>query len=229
MTILSDNLKKLADRYGLSLREIGRRADLPPATIQRIIKDVISPRAATVAAIARVFNLDPWELQTKALVTDETGNLVIDTTGASPVDSAVMNATYAKLASSAAQPPRYSHITPEDLVRTASDTDDRRTQSRIVTMDMPSDDLAPVVPRGALLYIRIGASESGLDASCPAVACVRIGKSREDTKIALAFGTLSVSLGEVTLATARGLAMPVEAVIGYVVAWTVFKTQRFPL
>ncbi len=226
LNVLANNIKALCERFGISHNELAKRSGIYQPTISRTIAGKTIPRQATIAAIAKVFDVDPWTLQTSPI---DASNFTLSprpSPSTTPTDKAsnetmTLFDSYAK----SLMMPRYLHVTPEAFARSASDKNDPATQSRIVTMDMPSDDLAPTVPRGALLYVRIGASESGLDASCPAVACVRI----DDSKTALAFGSLSVSLGEVTLTTARGITMPVEEVMGYVVAWTVFKTQRFPL
>ena len=72
-SIFANNIKILCERYGLSNNELARRSGIPQPTISRTLTSKSTPRDATVRALAKALNVDPWALRTQPIVDGETG------------------------------------------------------------------------------------------------------------------------------------------------------------
>ena len=72
-SIFISNIKTLLDRYGLSHNDLSRLSGVNQPTISRIVKGQTVPRDATVRALAKALNVDPWALRTQPIVDGETG------------------------------------------------------------------------------------------------------------------------------------------------------------
>lgn len=217
MSILGQNIKHLAELYGLSLREISRRAGIPDAITSKTVRGLCKPRQASVEKIAKVFNMDAKTLQ-MSLIAD-----TADPTTAEERRAAVRPATPS------------CHVEPDVLL-----DDEKRAQAwetavavareegdePMLTAYMPTDDLAPVVPRGALLYLTVEPypDKPRLEPDAPAVGVVALDNGGR----ALVLGTPSVSLGRITLKTASGQSVPVDRIVAYVEGWAVFRRHRQP-
>lgn len=215
MSILGQNIKHLAELYGLSLREISRRAGIPDAILSNVTRGISNPRQGTVEKIAKVFNMDAKTLQ-MSLIADTT-----DPTSAEERKAAIRPATPS------------CHVEPDVLL-----DDEKRAQAwetavavareegdePTLTAYMPTDDLAPVVPRGALLYLSVEPcpDRPRLEPDAPAVGVVALDNGGK----ALVLGTPSVSLGRITLKTASGQSVPVDRIVAYVEGWAVFRRHR---
>lgn len=241
MSILGENLKYLTAKYSISYRELARRAKLPVATIPKIISGQISnPRNATVEKLALVVGVDAWTLRT-AYLSDiaraasdspeanaelpsnaqqsraETGQMVYDNFARiANVKSALFVEPDVLLEHDVLQ--QTWHATKERAVGAGG-------APPLLMSEMPTDDLAPVVPRGATLYLVVEEhpEHPALGTDAPAIGITTMANGAD----ILVFGTPSVSLGETTIKTASGLRTPVKAVVAYVVGWTVFNA-RFP-
>ena len=226
-SIFISNIKTLLDRYGLSHNDLSRLSGVNQPTISRIVKGQTVPRDATVRALAKALNVDPWALRTQPIVDGETGVVRTlaqgDLTTAEERRAAVATATPS------------CHVEPEVLlddekrsqawkaaVATAREEGDEPT----LTAYMPTDDLAPVVPRGALLYLAVEPypDRPRLEPDAPAVGVVALDNGGR----ALVLGTPSVSLGRITLKTASGQSVPVDRIVAYVEGWAVFRRHRQP-
>lgn len=215
MSILGQNIKHLAALYGLSLREISRRACIPDAILSNVTRGISNPRQGTVEKIAKVFNMDAKTLQ-MSLIAD-----TADPTTAEERRAAVRPATPS------------CHVEPDVLL-----DDEKRAQAwetavavareegdePTLTAYMPTDDLAPVVPRGALLYLAVEPypDKPRLEPDAPAVGVVALDNGGR----ALVLGTPSVSLGRIALKTASGQSVPVDRIVAYVEGWAVFRRHR---
>lgn len=224
-SIFANNIKILCERYGLSNNELARRSGIPQPTISRTLTSKSTPRDATVRALAKALNVDPWALRTQPIVDGETG--VVRTL-------AQADPTTAEERRAAVRPATPScHVEPEVLlddekrsqawetaVAAARDEGDEPT----LTAYMPTDDLAPVVPRGALLYLAVEPypDKPRLEPDAPAVGVVALDNGGR----ALVLGTPSVSLGRIALKTASGQSVPVDRIVAYVEGWAVFRRQR---
>lgn len=226
-SIFINNIKTLLDRYGLSHNDLSRLSGVNQPTISRIVKGQTAPRDATVRALAKALNVDPWALRTQPIVDGETGVVrtlaQADPTTAKERRAAICPAT-----------PSY-HVEPEVLL-----DDEKRAQAwetavtvareegdePTLTAYMPTDDLAPVVPRGALLYLAVEPypDRPRLEPDAPAVGVVALDNGGK----ALVLGTPSVSLGRITLKTASGQSVPVDRIVAYVEGWAVFRRHRQP-
>lgn len=215
MSILGQNIKHLAELYGLSLREISRRAGIPDAITSKTVRGLCNPRQASVEKIAKVFNMDAKTLQ-MSLLAD-----TADTTTPEERKAAIRPATPS------------CHIEPEVLLddgtreqvwKTATEVARLENDDPTLTMYMPTDDLAPVVPRGALLYLSVETTptQPHLLDDTPAVGVVTLETGAQT----LVFGTPSVSLGRITLKTAGGVVVPVDRIVAYVEGWAVFRKRR---
>lgn len=226
-SIFANNIKILCERYGLSNNELARRSGIPQPTISRTLTSKSTPRDATVRALAKALNVDPWALRTQPIVDGETGVVRTlaqgDLTTAEERRAAICPATPS------------CHVEPEVLlddekraqawetaVAAARDEGDEPT----LTAYMPTDDLAPVVPRGALLYLAVEPypDKPRLEPDAPAVGVVALDNGGR----ALVLGTPSVSLGRITLKTASGQSVPVDRIVAYVEGWAVFRRHRQP-
>jgi hypothetical protein len=177
--------------------------------------------------LAKALNVDPWALRTQPIVDGETG--VVRTL-------AQADPTTAEERRAAVRPATPScHVEPEVLL-----DDEKRSQAwetavtvareegdePTLTAYMPTDDLAPVVPRGALLYLAVEPypDKPRLEPDAPAVGVVALDNGGR----ALVLGTPSVSLGRITLKTASGQSVPVDRIVAYVEGWAVFRRHRQP-
>lgn len=226
-SIFANNIKILCERYGLSNNELARRSGIPQPTISRTLTSKSTPRDATVRALAKALNVDPWALRTQPIVDGETG--VVRTL-------AQGDPTTAEERRAAVRPATPScHVEPDVLL-----DDEKRAQAwetavavareegeePTLTAYMPTDDLAPVVPRGALLYLAVEPypDKPRLEPDAPAVGVVALDNGGR----ALVLGTPSVSLGRITLKTASGQSVPVDRIVAYVEGWAVFRRHRQP-
>lgn len=240
-SIFADNIKVLLDKYGLSHNDLARLSGVNQPTISRLVRGQTAPRGATVEALARALKVDPWVLRTRSLLDKETGELLepkADTT--LPHD---FNSMLARLASDATAPagkksavkplvPAF-YIEPDMLLDkkgreqawlVARGETEKAGGYPALAMTLPTDDLAPVVPRGALLYLAIETDPSHptLPEDAPVVGVLPLDEGGQT----LVFGYPSVSLGRVTLRTARGESVAVDKVVAYVEGWTVFKKRQ---
>lgn len=228
MSVFSDNLGYLTDRYGLSFREVARRAQIPNAILSNVMHGVSNPRQATIAKIAAVFDMDAQKIQMVPLAPSAPVVNTADTPA--PLFNMLL-----KLSREMAVKPTKSsrHLEPETLLddaqreqlwrdacREASDGGDEA----LLTTYMPADDLAPAIPRGALLYITIETrpEHPTLLEDAPAIGILPL----ENGGKTLVFGYPSVSLGRITLKTSSGQSVTVDRVIAYVEGWTVFRRRR---
>lgn len=226
-SIFISNIKTLLDRYGLSHNDLSRLSGVNQPTISRIVKGQTVPRDATVRALAKALNVDPWALRTQPIVDGETG-VVRTLDQADPTTAEERRAAICPATPSC-------HVEPEVLlddekraqawetaVAVARDEGDEPT----LTAYMPTDDLAPVVPRGALLYLAVEPypDKPRLEPDAPAVGVVALDNGGR----ALVLGTPSVSLGRITLKTASGQSVPVDRIVAYVEGWAVFRRHRQP-
>lgn len=238
MSILGENLKYLTTKFSISYRELARRAGLPVATIPKIINgQIANPRNSTMDKIANVIGVDAWKLRTEYLCEvvraqsdspeanarlpsrtkqrADTGQMVYDTFARlSRVESAHFVEPDILL----------EHEVLQQTWRTAKETATGAGGAPPLLMsEMPTDDLAPIVPRGATLYLVVeeNPEHPTLETDAPAIGIATMANGSD----ILVFGTPSVSLGETTIKTASGLRTPVKAVVAYVVGWTVFNAR----
>lgn len=234
-SILADNLKRLCAAYGLSHNDLAKKSGIRQSIISRIIKGTSIPRESTIQAIATALNVDPWQLRTSIYVIDETTGEI--TKPAAPQESAPRSFNHMRsaigdtLVFKSPLPSRVvdSAVLLDDAKRTTAWRDALRKASDggdepMLLMTMPTDDLAPVVPRGALLYVSVESNPEhpSLLEDAPAIGVLTL-TSGEKT---LVLGYPSVSLGRVTLKTAIGQSVAVDKVVAYVKGWTVFKTAQ---
>ena len=225
--VFINNLKLLLTKYGLSHNDLSRLSGINQPTISRIIKGQTQPRDATIQALAKALNVDPWALRTQPIVDEATGAL-------SPLPP--LDTTTAEERKAAIHPAIPScHIEPDVLLDNAKRENAWGVAEAVareegddptLTMYMPTDDLAPVVPRGALLYLSVepNPTQPRLLDDSPAVGIVTL-----DTGIsALVFGNPAVSLGRITLKTSAGQGVPVDRIVAYVEGWAVFRKHRKP-
>lgn len=213
MSILGQNIKHLSETYGLSLREISRRAGIPDAITSKTVRGLCNPRQGTVEKIAKVFNMDADTLQMTSL-------------------AAGTEDTLAKTKNPIGRADGTRCIDPEVLL------DETRLQEAwhyvvaqaqeggtpYVSMVMPTDDLSPVVPRGATLYLTVEEDpQHPLLGDCE--YAVGITTLPANSSRVLVFGTPTFSLGQLTLKTCRGQTVTVTGVVAYVIGWTVFKPR----
>lgn len=226
-SIFANNIKILCERYGLSNNELARRSGIPQPTISRTLTSKSTPRDATVRALAKALNVDPWALRTQPIVDGET-DVVRTLAQDDPTTAEERRAALCPATPSC-------HVEPDVLlddekrsqawetaVAVARDEGDEPT----LTAYMPTDDLAPVVPRGALLYLAVEPypDKPRLEPDAPAVGVVALDNGGK----ALVLGTPSVSLGRITLKTASGQSVPVDRIVAYVEGWAVFRRHRQP-
>lgn len=214
VSILGENVKALSEHYGLSYREIARRAGIPNAILSNVARGSSRPRESSIAKIAAVFNLDPWDLQTKRLNFGEQTKPEED----HPLKPAVPQ----------------GHITPDVLLddraralaweAVCNSSDEELREDPELTMYMPADDLAPGVPRGALLYLTVEISPR-MPRLADHVFAVGTAKGL-DGNPALVFGTPTISLGQISVRTTSGAVVPVTGIVAYVDGWAVFKRPR---
>lgn len=238
-SIFANNIKALLNRYGLSHNDLARLSGVNQPTISRLIKGQTAPRSATVQALAKALKVDPWVLRTKSLIDEETGELAEAQATATSAPS--LNSMIASLARGTSMPEERKDVVkpatsaffiePDVLLDDTAREQAWRISSEnedgpMLTMYMPTDDLAPIVPRGALLYLSIEHSpdKPHLLEDAPAVGTVTL---ENDTK-ALVLGTPSVSLGRITIKTAAGQSVAVDNIVAYVEGWAVFRKHRKP-
>lgn len=230
-SILSDNLKRLCAAYGLSHNDLAKKSGVRQSVISRIIKGTSLPREVTIQAIANALNVDPWQLRTSNYVIDkETGQFREAPQAASEKPAVFKDTLYAMSKAMAIPSGRVdSDVLLDDAKRTTAWRDALRKASDgggepILLMTMPTDDLAPIVPRGALLYLAVEANPEHptLLEDAPAVGILTLASGEK----ALVLGYLSVSLGRVTLKTASGVSVAVDKIVAYVKGWTVFKSAQ---
>lgn len=62
MTELANFIRDTAAENGWSLRQVARRADLPPATVQKVVSADVMPRIETLEALARGLGVSKTQL-----------------------------------------------------------------------------------------------------------------------------------------------------------------------
>ncbi len=243
MSILGENIKYLSSKYSLSLREISRRAGLPVATIPKIINgQITSPRTATIEKIAAALKIDAWALQTSPLSQIDRDKARIESDSPETNGAGLDEVQHTRAETSRTVYDNFARlmkmkpslfVKPEALLdrevlqETWRAAKDRAVSAGgappLLTSEMPTDDLAPIVPRGATLYLVVEEhpEHPALSADAPAIGIATLANGSD----ILVFGTPSVSLGETTVQTASGLRTPVKAIVAYVIGWTVFNAR----
>ncbi len=231
-SILADNLKRLCATYGLSHNDLAKKSGVRQSVISRIIKGVSVPREGTIRAIANALNVDPWQLRTSIYAVDkETGLIKGQPQTAPDATPRPLKDTFCALG----EPLVFKSPFPNTVGADALLDDEKRAVTwrnalrvasegegeALLTMTMPTDDLAPVIPRGAILYLAVETDPSHptLPEDTPVVGVLPLGNGEQT----LVFGYPSVSLGRVSLKTANGNSVAVDKVIAYIKGWTVFK------
>lgn len=231
-SILADNLKRLCAAYGLSHNDLAKKSGVRQSVISRIIKGISVPRENTIQAIANALNVDPWQLRTSTYVINETTGEIAKPAAPQSAPCSFNHARAAladTMAFKSALPSRVAEcdVLLDDAKRVAAWQDALRKASdgggeALLTMAMPTDDLAPITPRGALLYLTVETQPEHpqLPEDTPAVGVLPLTDGGET----LVFGYPSVSLGRVTLKTSSGRSVDVDKVVAYIKGWTVFKS-----
>ncbi|MCB9868063.1 MAG: helix-turn-helix transcriptional regulator [Phycisphaerales bacterium] len=60
--VIGENVTRLAEAKGLSLRRLSRWADVSPQTIGDVLHGKANPTVKTLVQIAAVLEVEPWEL-----------------------------------------------------------------------------------------------------------------------------------------------------------------------
>lgn len=225
MSVFSDNLGFLTKKYGLSLREVARRAQIPNAILSNAMRGVSNPRQATVEKVAAVFDMDaksfqmvPLTASAEAPKTQEATPRPLKDTFCALGEPLVFKSPFPNTVGADTLLDDEKRVTAwRNALRAASDGEGEA----LLTMTMPTDDLAPVIPRGAILYLAVETDPSHptLPEDTPVVGVLPL----ENGEQTLVFGYPSVSLGRVSLKTANGNSVAVDKVIAYIKGWTVFK------
>lgn len=224
--IFPNNIKLLCRVYGLSFNDLARLAGTSQPTISRICSGKQNASAKMVDAIAAALHMDPWVLRTQPL-SDSPEELKKVAT------APVVPAKEKKEPLIRPAVPQ-GHVTPDVLLddraralawaTVCNSSDEELREDPELTMYMPTDDLAPGVPRGALLYLTVELSP-GMPRLADHVFAVGTAKGL-DGNPALVFGTPAVSLGQISVRTTSGAVVPVTGIVAYVDGWAVFKKYR---
>lgn len=231
-SIFANNIKALCELYGLSHNDLAKKSGLRQSVVSRVINGTSTPREPTIQALSRALHADPWLMRTQSVVNEATGVIDVKGVGVKEADNAVLGKGHIEEAPSGQVNRAQEGVTPELLLDPDRLKDlwhyvvaqAQEGGTPYVSMVMPTDDLSPVVPRGATLYLTVEEDpQHPLLGDCE--YAVGITTFPANSSRVLVFGTPTFSLGQLTLKTCRGQTVTVTGVVAYVIGWTVFKPR----
>lgn len=230
MSCFSDNLTYLKERAGLSSSALGRKLGMPTSSISRLLNPSTQPRRTSIALISSRLGLEPHVLEKEPysynpLLFDEAIEVLKQLPDAGTVSISIEKAGIQIIRPSE----KDFRITAEDLF------DYEKLRNRyaaaqiyakkdpdfigFLALRMPTDELAPTVPRGSVALL--AAEEDKHNPSSSSDFAVGI---IEDKKI-FTFGILEIAQGKMFISPInprfKGASAEVSSVVARVRGWLV--------